>query len=191
MLQNVGLTGKFFKSLNEQNHRFISCYIIAICAEISQKANCFSKAGSIVYSCWLIFNIPLTGDWFEKSVYVLPCLVVAAIVLEADEGEYTHQKRCDRIWQKEHRRIKVRLLKWLWVRKTSPITWMAKTVSIEGSTSCHSKILQDKSWTRCMLHYFVVIVAKKYNRRHKLLSSYMINFRHKCPRQVVFNNASI
>lgn len=48
MLQNVGLTGKFFKSLNEQNHRFISCYIIAICAEISQKANCFSKAGSIV-----------------------------------------------------------------------------------------------------------------------------------------------
>lgn len=93
MLQNVGLTGKFFKSLDERNHRFISCYIIAICAEISQKANCFSKAGSIVYSCWLIFNIPLTGDWFEKSVYVLPCLVVAAIVLEADEGEYTHQKR--------------------------------------------------------------------------------------------------
>lgn len=30
---------------------------------------------------------------FEKSVYVLPCLVATAIILGADEGEYTQPNR--------------------------------------------------------------------------------------------------
>ena len=34
-----------------------------------------------------MFNIPLTGERFEKSFYVLQRLVVVAIVLGADEGE--------------------------------------------------------------------------------------------------------